>query len=306
MKTSIVLSLALLVVAPGFCRGQFGGNATFSASASKGKAELREGSKHAVPEPERPPTGTSMFVDADVLMNVKADEYVAVFGLAQEGETVAECCQKMDATVKEFTEALKAIKIGGDDLFLDFVTQTKIYGFEVMGDIAKEKQVGFELKKNLSIRFTDKGLVDKLVIIAAQSKIYDLIKVDYVVKDVELVQEKLIDEATKVIQKKIARYDKLLGIKLLPPAQVYAEVPAAYYPTEMYDSYRAAETEGIEGTLGRRNYIVQRSRKNTTAYFNGLDGDGFDKVINPVIIEPVVQFTLHLKLKYEVEQTKAK
>ena len=29
-------------------------------------------------------------------------------------------------------------------------------------------------------------------------------------------------------------------------------------------------------------------------------------MINPVIIEPVVQFTLYLKVKYEVEQIKAK
>ena len=40
--------------------------------------------------------------------------------------------------------------------------------------------------------------------------------------------------------------------------------------------------------------------------FNGLDGDGFDQVINPVVIEPVVQFTLYLKVKYEVEQMKSK
>jgi hypothetical protein len=40
--------------------------------------------------------------------------------------------------------------------------------------------------------------------------------------------------------------------------------------------------------------------------FNGLDADGFDSVLNPVITEPVVQFTLYLKVKYEVEQTKAK
>ena len=29
-------------------------------------------------------------------------------------------------------------------------------------------------------------------------------------------------------------------------------------------------------------------------------------VIDPVVVEPVVQFTLYLKIKYEVEQVKAK
>ena len=35
-------------------------------------------------------------------------------------------------------------------------------------------------------------------------------------------------------------------------------------------------------------------------FFNALDGNGFDKVVNPVVIEPVVQFTLYLKVKYDV------
>ena len=34
-----------------------------------------------------PPTDVSMFVDANVLMNVKADEYVVVFGISHEGAT---------------------------------------------------------------------------------------------------------------------------------------------------------------------------------------------------------------------------
>ncbi len=306
MKTSVLCALALLIVGSGICRAQVSGNLAYSANGAKGRAELREHNKRLVPEQERPPSNTSMFVDADVLMNVKADEFVGVFGLSQEGETVAECNEKMAAVVKEFTGALRAMKIAEDDLFLDFVTQTKIYGFEVAGDIAKEKLVGFELKKNLSVHYRDRSLIDQLVVTAARSQIYDLIKVDYIVTDVNLMQDKLMGEATKIIEQKVARYNKLLGIKLVPPAQVFAEIPAMYYPTEMYDSYTAAVTEQIDGPLNRQSLTVQRARKGTTFVFNGLSGDGFDQVINPVVIEPVVQFTLYLKVKYEVEQIKAK
>ncbi len=306
MKTSFLFALALLIAGPGICQAQVSGNLAYSANGAKRRAELREHNKRLVPEQERPPSNTSMFVDADVLMNVKADEFVAVFGLSQEGQTVAECHEKMAAVAQEFTYALLAMKIAKDDLFLDFVTQTKIYGFEVAGDIAKEKLIGFELKKNLSVHYRDRTFIDQLVVTAARSKIYDLIKVDYVVKDVNLMQDKLMGEATKVIEQKVARYNKMLGIKLVPPAQVFAEVPAVYYPTEMYDSYTAVETEHIEGAPNRQKYTVQLARKGTTFVFNGLSGDGFDQVINPVVIEPVVQFTLYLKVKYEVEQVKAK
>ena len=108
-----------------------------------------------------------MFVEANVLMNVKADEYIAVFGVAQEGETVAECGREMGATIEEFSGELKALGIGEEEIFVDFVAQNKIYGFEVTGDLAREKLVGFELKKNVSIHYRDRDLLDKFIVAAA-------------------------------------------------------------------------------------------------------------------------------------------
>ncbi len=306
MSRRILLGVMLLVAAPGLCPGQVGGNLGYSQGGAKARAEQEVQARRKLPEADRPPTGTSTFVEADVLMNVKADEFVAVFGLAQEGETVADCSNKMEAVAREFTEGLKAIGIGEDDLFLDFVTQTRVYGYEIAGDIAREKLVGFELKKNLSIHYKDRALLDKIAVVAARSKVFDLIKVDYVVRDIEPIHDRLMEEAARVIKRKVARNERLLGIKLQAPAQVYAEKHGATYPSGMYDSYTAAESEQIGGLPDRQKYTIQSARKGRTFVFNGLDGDGFDSVINPVIIEPVVQFTLHLKLKYEVEQPKAR
>ena len=71
-----------------------------------------------------------MFLDASVLMNVPADEYVAVFAVSQEGETPAECGQKMDGVVRWFVEALKPLGIGSNDLYVDFIAQEKIYDYQ--------------------------------------------------------------------------------------------------------------------------------------------------------------------------------
>ena len=301
-----VVSLVLLLVAPCAALAQISGNIGYSQSGAKARAELAERGKHVLTKHELPPTSTSMFVEANVLMNVKADEYVATFAVAQEGESVADCGKKMDAVLKTFAEQLQTLGIGGANRYVDFVAQNKIYGFEVMGDVAREKLVGFELKKNVSIRFQDQNQLDKLLAAAAKAEIFDLIKVDYVVKDAAKVQSRLMDEAARVVKLKSARYEKLLGIKLLPPAQIYAERPAIHYPTQQYDSYVAQETEHVDGAFRRDRFTIQGARKSRTFFYNGLDGDGFDDVINPVIIEPVVQFTLYLKVKYEVEQIKAK
>lgn len=293
-----------VIALPMFCLAQASGNAAYSQSGGSGRAKQNERNKHIVQQGEQPPSATGMFVDASILMNVKADEYVAVFGVLQEGATVAECNQKMDATVADFSADLKQLGISGDDLFVDFAAQNKIYGFQVTGTIAKERLVGFELKKNVAVHYKDKQLLEKLVIAAAKSKIFDLIKVDYVVRDSAAVQAKLMDDAVQVIKQKTAMYEKLLGIKLQQPAQVYAEKPSIYYPTEMYDSYAASESEEISSDSDRQKYTIQGARKSRTFFFNGLNADGFDHVINPVIIEPVVQFTLYLKVKYEIDGAK--
>ncbi len=305
MKRSIVV-LAFFLVGPGTCPGQVGGNIGYSQSGVKAREEQRERSRRALPEQDLPPSKTSTFVEADVLMNVVADEYVAVFGIAQEAETVAECARKMDAVASEVIGAFKELGVGEQDMFLDFVAQTKVYGYEIHGDIAREKLVGYELKKNLSVHYKDRDLLDKLTVAAARSKIDDLIKVEYVVKEVGPIQDRLMEEAARVVKQKSDRYERLLGIRLQPPAQVYAEKYGTSYPSGMYDSYTAAETEEFQGVPMRQRYSVQSARKGRTFVFNGLDGDGFDRVINPVIIEPVVQFTLHLKVKYEVEQPRAR
>jgi len=302
MKTTLIVSLLIPMAGSGLCRGQTSGNIVYTETGGKATAVQRERAQRVLTKDEVPPTPTSMFVEAKVLLNVKADEYVAVFGITHEGETLADCAKKMDTAVKAFVAELKSLGISGDDVAVDFITQNRIYGFEVQGDFLQEKLVGFELKKNVSIHYKDASQLEKLTLAAAEAQVFDLIKVDYIVKDLNRVQDKLMEEAARITKHKIARYEKLLGIKLQAPAQVYAEKTAIHYPTQLYGSYTAQGSEQAPGLDRERKFTVRSVRKTQTFFFNSLDGDGFDVVINPVITEPVVQCTLYLKVKYNVLQ----
>ena len=304
MKRALLTPFLMLAVSAA-CLAQVGGGAAAYGQANgSGAAEQNERAKRNIPAGDKPPSATSMFLDASVLMNVKADEYVAVFGISQEGATLDECRQKMDATVRQFSDELKGLGIGTADVYVDFVAQNKIYGYEVAGDVAKEKLTGFEVKKNISMHYKDKSLLDKLIAAASRAQIFDLIKVDYIVKDLATVQNRLMEEASRVIRRKATNHERLLGIKLRQPAQVYAEKNAAYFPTEMYDSYTAFESEDVSTAYYRQKFTVQGTRKNRTFYFNALSSKSFDHVVNPVVTEPVVQFTLYLKVKFETGQGK--
>jgi hypothetical protein len=206
----------------------------------------------------------------------------------------------MDAVIIEFTEALKPLGVGSNDLFVDFAAQNRIYEFRVDKDVAKEELAGFELKKNVAIHYRDKLLLDKLVIAASHSKIYDLIKVDYIVKDPLPIQNRLFEEAAEIIKQKAVRHEKLLGIRLSPTPQVYAEKPSAYYPSVLYESYTASEEARVEPEVYRSKYVVEHARKSRTFFFNALNGGDFDLVLDPVVVEPVIQFTLFLKVKFDI------
>jgi uncharacterized protein YggE len=296
------LTLVLIVALGGreAC-AQVGGNVGYGQASGRAKAEQNERSKRQMTREEMPPTGSTMFLDASVLMNVKADEFVATFGVAEEAETVEACQAKMDATLGAFTEDIRRMGVPREAIFVDLTAQTKVYGYKVEGNLAREQLTGFELKKTVAVRYRDRSLLDRMLLAASRRKVYDLIKVDYVVSDLGPVQERLAEAAADAIKAKAARREKLLGVKLGAVPQVYAEKSSAYFPTEMYDSYVAGETEAVSGGPDRSQTTVQALRKSRTFYYNPLGADGFDRVIEPVVLEPVVQFTLYLKLKYEIE-----
>jgi uncharacterized protein YggE len=280
---------------------QVGGNVGYGQAGGRARADQYERAKRQLSRDEMPPTDTTVFLDASVLMNVKADQFVATFGVAEEAETVEACQAKMDATIAAFTEALKPLGVGSEALFVDFSAQTKVYSYKAEGNLAREQLAGFELKKTVAVRYRERALIDRLVLAASRAKVYDLIKVDYVVTDLAPIQERLAEAAAAVVKAKAVRHERLLGIKLRAVPQVYAERSSAYFPTEMYDSYTAGESEAVTGGPDRARMTVQSLRKSRTFYFNPLNADGFDRVIEPVVLEPVVQFTLYLKLKYEIE-----
>lgn len=270
-----------------------GGSAAFTDRIRSGADEARahELAKRNVP------FGEGRFIDASVLMNVKPDEYVAVFGISEEGTTLALAQSSMETTIRDFTASLKDLKVAPADTFVDFVAQNRIYGYDISTEnLAKEVIVGFEVKKNVSIRYRDYALLDKLIAAASKSEIFDLVKVDYVVKDIAAARKRIMEEAARVIRAKMEEQELLLGIKAGQPIQVMPSPLGVYYPVEMYDSYVAQESEEVYGY--RQGMTIQRARKPRTFYYNPLAAKDFDMTINPSLIEPAVQFAIYVRVKY--------
>lgn len=291
--SKLVSIVSVFAVTAGAFAQVGGGAAAFNQGNRSGADEARA---HELAK-RNAPFGEGRFIDASVLMNVKPDEYVAVFGISQEGETLDQAQAAMEETLGDFMVSLKDLKVATADTFVDFVAQNRIYGYDVSTEnLAKEVVVGFEVKKNVSIRYKDHALLDKLTAAASKAGIFDLVKVDYVVKDIAAARKRIMQEAAKVIKAKMEEQEQLLGVKVGQPYLVIPSQLSVYYPVEMYESYVAQESEEVYGY--RQGMTIQRARKPRTFYYNPLAAKDFDVAINPSLIEPAVQFAIYVRVKY--------
>jgi len=281
---------AAIVFIPQFVlRAQVAGNIVYGAPKAQSTVAATGELFATEPKGSRPVS----FVEANVLLNLKADAYQAVFALAQEGPTLQDGNEKLTAQARDFIAALEALGVQRSDIFVDFISQNRVYDFNVVDNVAREKLSGFEVKKNVIVRYHDAALLDKMLAAAAKSAIFDLVKVDYVVSDMPAARARLREEASRVIEQKEASYKRLFGVKIRR-ASVCQEKYSAFFPSDMYKSYTAYESGGADNY----NLRVVRNRKTSTSYYSPLDPSGFDAVINPAGVEPVVQLTLYLKVRY--------
>ncbi|MGH9769873.1 MAG: hypothetical protein ACREAB_20815, partial [Blastocatellia bacterium] len=156
----------------------------------------------------------------------------------------------------------------------------------------------FVVKKTVSVHFKEKEWMDKLMAAAAKSNVHDLVKVDYLINNATVVREKLFEESVRIIREKAGRYDKLLGLKFRSQLQVVQEKYDTVFPTESYDSYTAFETGKVSESTFSDKTRVKEARKNETFFFKTHDAGNFDYIINLVVTEPVVQFSLYLQVRY--------
>lgn len=229
------------------------------------------------------------FLEATVLMNVKADEYVASFGIQGEGDTSLKSEQTVDSKIDTFKSKLAAL--GLTETFTDFINQAPYYEYDATSKAATEKLKGYKTAKNLLIRYKDRNLLRQITNAANAAGIYDLIKIDFIINDFSGIKTKMINEAMKIIKSKEQNYATLgIGMKIVG---VVTEKFKTYAPDELYQDYTAYEAGNTQGY----KRVVQKA-KASTSYYNGYDGKDFDLTINASTLEPNVQAVMYLRVKY--------
>lgn len=300
-----ILPIILLISCFSHSYAQVRGNANVynkpaAANATYGNLNVNNGN----PEVQ---TATATFfndyvtiIQTKILLNKKADSYTAIFHLTQVAETAADADKFMNERIDGMKAQLQTIGVSADAIETDIICLVPLFEYEEEKRIFSKKYnevpKGFELKKNIHIRYTQSAMLDKIVTAAAQNEIYDLVKVDYFIKDMEAVYDEMRQAAMINYQKKL-KLKTDLGMNLDSAYRVVADASSVSFPLESYSSYQAYSSASLDkGKTGKS------AKKPTSYYYNPITAKGFDVVINSEILEPVVQFTYDLQVKFLVER----
>jgi uncharacterized protein YggE len=248
-------------------------------------------------------TDNQLEITLNTLSNQTATSYTAIFSVNQAGKTAEETNALLNTRLEGFTRALTALGIAGADIYIDMVNFLPKYEYDISKKLFSKKTYteipkGFEMQKNVHIRYTNPALLERIVTAAAAQEIYDIVKVDYFVKDAEGVYSELRETTFAYLQKIIKQY-KTLGIELDSAYTITAENAWVAYPINRYESYRAFSTQRLDFD---ENSKVNTADKITSRFYNAVPANDYDIVINPEILEPAVQFSYNLVARFTLPE----
>ncbi len=245
-------------------------------------------------------------IKADVMINMKATSYVAVLSITQVGETIEETDSLMDVRLNNVFEELLKVGISLKNTHVDFISMVPRYEFEstekVYSKTFNEIPSGFEMKKNIHVLFTEHDRLNDLISAAAKAEIYDLVKIDYNVSNMDNIYAQLRQKAEEIINEKVKSYTNM-GFTL--EAQQYATAQGSVYPMERYVQYTAAHTvapklKSKKMGIKEKPVEINYAEKNKTVYYEKVPYGQFDVVLNSDMVEPTVQFYLNLTVNYKI------
>lgn len=255
----------------------------------------------AVPKSARLRDDNVLEISINALSNQRADSYTAIFSVLQVGKTAEETNSLLNSRLNGFLTAVKGLGVPAVDIYVDMVNFLPRYEYDVSKKLFSKKTYteipkGFELQKNVHIRYANPGLLDDIVTAAAQQEIYDIVKVDYFINDPNKVYKELRETTFAYLNDIETRY-RSIGILLDSAYLLTAENAWVAYPINRYESYQAFSTQLLEQS-DKNNSIVNTADKPVSRFYNAIPANDYDIVINPQILEPAVQFSYNLMAQY--------
>jgi len=238
-------------------------------------------------------------IDVKALQNVSATTYTAIFNLSQIGPTAEATSTLMKERIDNIKKRLGSIGITEKSFAIDVISFVPVYEVEVTKKLFSktytEVPKGFELQQNIHIQFTKTSQFESILEACAKSEVYNLVKVDYFIENIQEIYKNLQDQLLKLIEAKKSYYNTL-GFNLSEYDIKIADDKYCYFPKDFYQSYQAYNSVSFDAL--KKGKEITSAKKQTSYYYQPLTYERYDIVINPSILEPVVQIGMNIKLVF--------
>lgn len=238
-------------------------------------------------------------IDVKGLQNASATTYTAIFNVVQIGPTAEQTSALMKERLDSITERLIKTGISKEQLVTDVISFVPNYEIEVTKKLFSKKYnevpKGFELQQNIHIQFTNTNQFEAILEACARNEVYNLVKVDYYIENIQEVYKNLQEQLLKLIADKKLFY-KNLGFDLTQYNVAIADDKYCYFPKDFYQSYVAFNSISFEAL--DKNKSITTVQKAKSYYYQPLTYETYDVVVNPSILEPVVQIGMNIKLVF--------
>ncbi len=252
----------------------------------------------------------------NALSNQPADAFVAIFSIFQTvqnervgtaGEAISTLNQTMNDRLEAVKTRLRALGIKDEDLYVDLVNFLPTYAFSAEKKLFSKKTLtevptGFNLQKNLHVRYRKAGLLDGIMTACAEEEIYDIIKVDYMVRQPQKIYAELREMTFGYVQE-LKRLYTANGINLDSAKQHVGESAWVVNPSDRYESYSAHASQQLSADE-QSTAIVTQIEKPTLRFYEAIPANDYDMVINPDLLEPAAQFSYSLKVRFTIQPPK--
>lgn len=249
--------------------------------------------------------GSDFLVRVHVLYNAAPSSYMAIFHMNQAGKKVQDIDSLMSKRVAKLIAQSHSIGLKKEDFYTDMIALVPIFEKEkkTFGKNYTQVPKGFEMQKNLHVRYKNAAQLDALFTLAAQCEIYDLIKVEYFFDSTEMANQILKNKAVQVLNQKMKNY-KQMGIALDTNFRMVQEQRHQFFPIDEYMPYQPLAVSTLEADENtdpnKTGSSMPVSAQRTTMFYNQVSTDGFDAVINPSPLTPSIQFVYNLDVRYKI------
>jgi uncharacterized protein YggE len=304
-KTKFISTIALALVVS-FSSAQQMGNAVYEKSGNANYGNGGYGGDYSINRVNTIQTTSSsqdeMVLTIKGIYNERATSQIATFAILQLGKTAEEATNLIDERINNVMKELAAFN-KEIEVATDMISFVPTYGYAVDKKIFNpktynEKPSGFELKKNILIKFKNNNDFDKIISICGKNEIYDMAKVDYVTTNFDMVRTQMQRKAMEQFKDMMNNYSIIMNTDLSKKEKILQEGFNVTYPMESYRSYQAYSQAAADFDPKSE---IHNIKKNTTQYYNQALVKDHNFVMNPDITEPTIQafyeITIRIKLR---------